>query len=75
VGSAVTGWWNRLSFRFSAELPGEHLIDLADAQGRAEAWCRDVAGTRIHGTIQARLAEVFAEHEAGALLLRPARIT
>ena len=47
---------------------GEHFTGLADAQARAEAWCRDVAGTRIHGTIQARPAEVFAEQEAGALL-------
>jgi len=47
---------------------GEHFAGLADAQARAEAWCRDPAGMRIHGTIQARPAEVFAEHEAGALL-------
>jgi hypothetical protein len=30
-----------------------------------------VAGTRIHGTIQARPGEVFAEHEAAALLPVP----
>jgi hypothetical protein len=47
---------------------GERFTGLADAQARAEAWCRDVAGARIHGTIAARPAEVFAEHEAGALL-------
>jgi transposase len=47
---------------------GEHFTGLADAQARAEAWCQDVAGMRIHGTIQARPAEVFAEQEAGALL-------
>jgi transposase len=47
---------------------GERFTGLADAQARAEAWCRDVAGMRIHGTIQARPAEVFAAHEAGALL-------
>jgi len=47
---------------------GESFAGLTDAQARAEAWCRDVAGARIHGTIQARPAEVFAEHEAGALL-------
>ena len=50
---------------------GEHFTGLADAQARAEAWCRDVAGMRIHGTIAARPAEVFAEHEAGALLPLP----
>ena len=50
---------------------GEHFAGLADAQARAEAWCRDVAGTRIHGTIAARPAEVFAEREAAALLPPP----
>ena len=47
---------------------GEAFTGLADAQARAEAWCREVAGMRIHGTIQARPAEVFAGHEAAALL-------
>jgi hypothetical protein len=47
---------------------GERFTGLADAQARAEAWCREVAGMRIHGTIQARPAEVFAAQEAGALL-------
>jgi len=51
---------------------GEHFAGLADGQARAEVWCQQVAGTRIHGTIQARPAEVFAEHEAGALLALPA---
>src|SRR5215469_8363544 len=47
---------------------GEQFTGLSDAQARAEAWCREVAGTRIHGTIQARPAEVFAAREAGVLL-------
>jgi Mu transposase-like protein len=47
---------------------GEQFAGLADAQARAEAWCRDTAGMRIHGTIQARPAEVFAAHEAAVLL-------
>ena len=50
---------------------GEHFAGLAGAQARAEAWCRDVAGMRVHGTIAARPAEVFAEHEAAALLPPP----
>src|ERR1022692_845969 len=50
---------------------GEDFAGLSDAQARAEAWCRDVAGTRIHGTIQARPGEVFAAAEAGALLPLP----
>jgi transposase len=47
---------------------GETFAGLTDAQAGAEAWCREVAGMRIHGTIAARPAEVFAEHEATALL-------
>jgi transposase len=50
---------------------GETFAGLADAQQRAEAWCRQVAGTRIHGTIQARPGEVFAECEAHLLLPVP----
>jgi len=50
---------------------GETFSGLTDAQAQAEAWCRDVAGMRIHGTIAARPAQVFAEHEAGALLSLP----
>jgi hypothetical protein len=47
---------------------GEAFTGLADAQAAAEAWCRGTAGMRIHGTIAARPAEVFTEHEAAALL-------
>lgn len=50
---------------------GEEFVDLADAQARAQTWCGTTAGLRIHGTLQARPAEVFAEHEAAALLLLP----
>ncbi len=50
---------------------GEEFVDLADAQAHAEKWCRDVAGRRMHGTLQARPAEVFAEYELGALLPVP----
>jgi Mu transposase, C-terminal domain len=50
---------------------GEEFVDLADAQARAERWCREVAGARIHGTIQARPVEVFTECEASVLLPVP----
>ena len=42
---------------------GETFVDLADAQRRAEEWCRKRAGMRVHGTIQARPAEVFRVEE------------
>jgi hypothetical protein len=51
---------------------GESFVDFADAQARAVTWCTDTAGLRVHGTIQARPAEVFAETEASALLAVPA---
>jgi Mu transposase-like protein len=50
---------------------GEVFVDLADAQARAEAWCATVAGMRLHGTIQARPAEVSAAQEAERLLPLP----
>ena len=50
---------------------GEDFAGLAEAQARAEAWCRQVAGMRVHRTIAARPAEVFAACEAASLLLLP----
>jgi transposase len=52
---------------------GEEFVDLADAQARAESWCAQKAGQRIHGTTCARPAEVFAEREAAELLPAPER--
>jgi transposase len=50
---------------------GEDFSGLTAAQAAALAWCQDTAGMRIHGTIQARPAEVFAASEAGVLLPQP----
>jgi len=50
---------------------GERFIDLADAQRRAVEWCRVRAGLRLHGTTQARPAEVFAAEEQPKLLPAP----
>ncbi len=51
---------------------GERFLDLADAQARAETWCRERAGTRVHGTTQRRPVEMFTEVEASCLLPVPA---
>ncbi len=51
---------------------GEAFVDLADAQRRAENWCRERAGMRIHGTIEARPAEVFRVTEQPQLRPAPA---
>ena len=53
---------------------GECFIDLPDAQRRAEAWCRERAGLRIHGTTQQRPAEVFAAEEQSRLLRAPTAV-
>ena len=50
---------------------GEQFAGIADAQHRAEDWCRNRAGMRVHGTIRRRPAEVFAQLEAPALLPAP----
>ena len=50
---------------------GEDFVDLADAQTRAEKWCRETAGGRFNGTTAARPVEVFTEYEAPALLAVP----
>jgi transposase len=42
---------------------GEQFRDLADCRERAERWCREVAGMRVHGTTRLRPAEVFAADE------------
>src|SRR5437867_11306249 len=52
---------------------GEDFQDLADAQRKAEDWCRTRAGLRIHGTTGLRPAEVFAAEERALLLPPPAQ--
>lgn len=52
---------------------GESFLDRADAQRRAESWCRGVAGMRIHRTTGRRPAEVFAAEEQQLLLPAPER--
>lgn len=53
---------------------GEEFTDLTDAQARAQAWCAEKAGQRIHGTTCQRPAVVFAEREAALLLPAPAAL-
>jgi transposase len=50
---------------------GEHFVDRDEAQRRAERWCTEVAGLRIHGTTALRPAEHFAAVEADQLLAPP----
>lgn len=50
---------------------GETFVDLADARRRAEIWCRDKAGMRVHGSTFLRPIEVFRTEEAPLLLALP----
>lgn len=50
---------------------GESFVDLAQAQARAEAWCRTTAGLRVHGTTAQRPAEQYAAEELSLLLSAP----
>ncbi len=42
---------------------GESFQDLDDARRRALEWCRDVAGTRVHGTTRRVPREVYEQEE------------
>jgi transposase len=50
---------------------GEQFRDLGDCRQRAEQWCAQTAGMRIHGTTRMRPAEVFSVEEAPALTPAP----
>ncbi len=53
---------------------GEVFVDLADVRTRAETWCTETAGMRIHGTTQCRPIEAFRAEELGLLVRLPATV-
>jgi hypothetical protein len=50
---------------------GEDFRDLIDCRSRAEHWCGEVAGMRVHGTTRLRPAEVFVTDELPKLKPAP----
>ncbi|BBY41798.1 hypothetical protein MCEL_00930 [Mycolicibacterium celeriflavum] len=50
---------------------GEQFRDIDDCRARAQQWCAQVAGMRVHGTTRCRPAEVFATDEAPKLKAAP----
>jgi transposase len=60
-----------VSYVRSSFFAGEEFDGLADAQRRAEQWCRTTAGLRVHGTTCRRPVEVFTAEEARRLLPAP----
>lgn len=47
---------------------GETFVDIDDVWRRAQRWCREIAGRRIHGTTRAVPVEVFDREEQPALI-------
>ena len=50
---------------------GETFAGLADCRTRAERWCTETAGMRVHGTTQCRPIEAFRAEELPRLLCLP----
>ena len=50
---------------------GETFVDLLDVRRRAERWCTETAGMRVHGTTCLRPAEAFRTEEQTLLLAVP----
>jgi transposase len=53
---------------------GEQFRDINDCRERAERWCGQVAGMRVHGTTRCRPGEVFATDEAPQLRPLPEEV-
>jgi transposase len=51
---------------------GETFVDLSDVRRRAERWCTETAGMRVHGTTCCRPLEAFRTEEQTLLLPAPA---
>ena len=62
---------NQVPYVRESWFEGETFAGLDDARHSAETWCRDVAGTRVHGTTRAVPREVFESTEKPAMLAPP----
>jgi len=60
-----------VSYTRSNFFKGETFVDLDDCRQRAETWCKETAGMRIHGTTQCRPIEAFRTEELEKLLPLP----
>ena len=62
---------NQMPYVRESCLAGERFESLQAARDHARAWCRDVAGARIHGTTRAVPREVFERDELPLLRSAP----
>jgi hypothetical protein len=64
---------NQVAFVRESWFDGEQFATLDEMRQSAEAWCRDTAGRRVHGTTRKVPAEVFEAIEKPALLPAPTK--
>jgi transposase len=63
---------NQVSYVRERWFAGETLPrDLKDIRALAETWCKEVAGSRIHGTTRRIPAEVYLQEERPSMLKAP----
>jgi hypothetical protein len=62
---------NQVAYVRESWFDGETFTSLADARASAEAWCRDVAGARVHGTTRKVPREEFEQVERATMLAPP----
>lgn len=62
---------NQVAYVRESWFDGETFTSLDDARASAEAWCRDVAGARVHGTTRKVPREEFEHVEKDAMLPPP----
>ena len=59
---------NQIAYVRERCFDGEALVDMATTREHARAWCRDVAGTRVHGTTCKVPREEYEQHEKAAMM-------
>jgi transposase len=62
---------NQVAYVRESWFDGEQFDDIEHARRHAEHWCRDIAGTRIHGTTHAVPREIFDGEEKPRLQSAP----
>lgn len=62
---------NQVPYVRESWFDGERFDDIEHARRCAEHWCRDIAGTRIHGTTRAMPREIFDAEEKARLQSPP----
>lgn len=65
---------NQIAYVRESWFDGEVFQSLAEARESAAYWCREVAGTRIHGTTRKVPREVFEAHERPVMQPPPSEL-